>query len=402
MVWQTFIYPKSTNSDGNWASSLSPASLSPLLPLTPITITTSSTTTTTATATTTTAATTTTTTTTTMTTAATTTTTTTTTTTATTTTKASSTTNHTQQPCNSKSSSNERSPSPRPPPRFHRPTPRSSSGSYSHHTDNNSSGYSTLHNDLPFSMTPAGRFFTHFFDEAMQYFNYPMHDIVWSDEPPTANGYNGNSINEKIIDNDEKFSIEIDLSDFLAGELLVSYDEDGRELLIKGHQKERNGRLGSVERNFERKFDIPIDTHDGSLAAYLMPSGLLTIQAFKKGNKQPIRRIPIQEVVDIPNSSDKSAADVPDPTDKNAANVPTFNTSKNTPNKIKISPPVPPKPKNVSKLTTPTIEKMSEITEEIPKIQKLKENNAEHLNFDTIQKPTRESTVKREYLNIFC
>lgn len=152
MVWQTFTSPKNTNSHDNLTSTLPSASLLP--PRTVTSISTSASTP-----------------------------------------NISSTINHFQHASNSKSS-NERSPSPRPPPRFHRPTPRSSSQSHSHNTDNNTSGYDTLHNDLPFSMTPAGRFFTHFFDETMQYFNYPMHDITWSNEPPTTNAYYGNSINE--------------------------------------------------------------------------------------------------------------------------------------------------------------------------------------------------------------
>lgn len=98
--------------------------------------------------------------------------------------------NHTQH----KSPSNEQAKSPPP---FHQPSSSSSSSrSYPHNTDSNTSNYTTVRNDLPFSMTPAGRFFTHFFDEAMQYFNYPMHNIVWTEEPPTTNAYCGNSINE--------------------------------------------------------------------------------------------------------------------------------------------------------------------------------------------------------------
>uniref|UniRef100_A0A8R1XMG2 SHSP domain-containing protein n=1 Tax=Onchocerca volvulus TaxID=6282 RepID=A0A8R1XMG2_ONCVO len=292
----------------------------------------------------------------------------------------------------SSSSSSKRSPSPRPPPRFHRPTSKSSAQSDFHNNDNNNtSDYAkTFHNDLPFSITPAGRFFTHFFDETMQYFNYPMHNIAWSEEPPTINAYYGNSINEKIIDNDEKFAIEIDLSDFLAGELLINYNEEERELSIEGHQKGRNGRVGSTERNFERKFDIPSDVHDGSLAAYLVPSGLLTVQAFKKGIKQPIRRIPIQEVADVPNS-----------VEKNAAKVPTFETSKNTTNK-NTGPPVPPKPNKVSKQKPSTIEEVSKEAEKIPEVRKLKKDDEKQLNFDQKPKPTKESVVKREYLNIFC
>lgn len=172
---------------------------------------------------------------------------------------------------------------------------------------------------------------------------------------------------------------------------MVSYDEEERELLVEGYQKKRNDRRGSVERNFKRKFDIPIDAHDGSLAAYLIPSGLLTVQAFKKGNKQPIRRIPIQEVVNVPDS-----------VDKNAAKVPTSETTKNMADKANISAPLPPKPKNVSELKPPTVEKISKVTEKTPKIQNFKKDKVEQLNFNKIQKPNSESTMKREYLNIFC
>lgn len=358
MVWRTFICPKNKKCDNNLTTTTTKSSSSSLLPpsstLSSLPRSTSTTTITP---------------------------------------NLSSTTNHTHLSNNNKSSSNERpSSSPRPPPRFHRPTPRSSSPSsssrsYSHKTDNNTSGYSTLNNDLPFSMTPAGRFFTHFFDEAMQYFNYPMHDIIWSGESPTKNS----SINEKIIDNDEKFSIEIDLSDFLAGELLIIYNEEERELLVEGHRKERNGRFGSIERNFKRKFDIPIDVHDGSLAAFLIPSGLLTIQAFKKDNKQPTRRIPIQEIINVPNS-----------TDQNAAKLPTFENMKNTTNKTNSNPSAPPKSTNASELKFRTPEKMSKVTEQIPTIQKFQQNREKQLNFNEMGKLNTDSDMKREYLNIFC
>uniref|UniRef100_A0A915Q0Y2 SHSP domain-containing protein n=1 Tax=Setaria digitata TaxID=48799 RepID=A0A915Q0Y2_9BILA len=357
MVWQTFNSPKNTNSDDNLtalsslssSSSSSTSSLPPPLPLSPPPLI--STPISTANI---------------------------------------PTSNHIPYP-STNNTSNERSPSPRPPPRFHRPK-SSRSYPHNHNNDNNSSGYGSLNTDLPFSMTPAGRFFTQFFDEAMQYFNYPMHDITWSNELPTANGCRGNSTNEKIIDNDEKLCIEIDLSDFVAGELSVSYDDEGRELLVEGHQKERNGRLGSVERNFKRKFDIPIDANDGSLAAYLTPAGQLTIQAFKKGIKQPIRRIPIQEVTDVPN-----------PFDENAANVPTSETTENRTPKSNVNPPVPPKPKKVLDPKSPTFQTMSKTDEKIPKISKQEEKAEKHLNFDEINgAATSDSTAKREYLNIFC
>ncbi|KAM3716254.1 Small heat shock protein [Dirofilaria immitis] len=293
----------------------------------------------------------------------------------------------------SKSTSNERSPSPQPPPRFHRPTTKSSPRSDSNHSDNNTFDYNTLHNDLPFSMTPAGRFFTHFFDEAMQYFNYPMHDIVWSDKPPTINACHGNTTNEKIIDNDEKYSIEIDLSDFVAGELSISYDEEERELLVEGKQKGCNNRLGSIERNFKRKFDIPIDVHDGSLAAYLPPSGPLTIQALKKGIKQPTRRIPIQEV-----------SVIPDINVTNTTEVPTFESTKNMTSKTNIAPPIPPKTKKASESKQPSIfEAMpkSKIMQS-SKVQKFNENDEKQRNFDELQQSAKKSEAKREYLNIFC
>lgn len=202
---------------------------------------------------------------------------------------------------------------------------------------------------------------------------------------------------QKIINNDEKFSIEIDLSDFLAGELQINYDEEERELLVEGHQKERSDRHGSIERNFKRKFDLPFDAHDGSLAAYLLPSGSLTIQAFKKGIKQPLRRIPIQEVVDIP--------DVPH-TNKNPSNAPTSDatTTNIAPQQTSVNtgPPVPPKPKNVSELKSANFAKMSETVEETPQIQNAEKNTMEQLNFDETQKSTNKPAVKREYLNIFC
>ncbi|MCP9260833.1 hypothetical protein DINM_003981 [Dirofilaria immitis] len=275
----------------------------------------------------------------------------------------------------SKSTSNERSPSPQPPPRFHRPTTKSSPRSDSNHSDNNTFDYNTLHNDLPFSMTPAGRFLRTFL---MKQCNILIIQCM--------------ILFGKIIDNDEKYSIEIDLSDFVAGELSISYDEEERELLVEGKQKGCNNRLGSIERNFKRKFDIPIDVHDGSLAAYLPPSGPLTIQALKKGIKQPTRRIPIQEV-----------SVIPDINVTNTTEVPTFESTKNMTSKTNIAPPIPPKTKKASESKQPSIfEAMpkSKIMQS-SKVQKFNENDEKQRNFDELQQSAKKSEAKREYLNIF-
>lgn len=146
-------------------------------------------------------------------------------------------------------------------------------------------------------MTPAGRFFTQFFDEAMKYFDYPMRDIEWEQGAQASQSSN---VNGEVLNTEKKFEILMDASDFLPVELTVIYDEVEREVVIEGHQKERTDRIGSIEKHFRRKFALPEDTCSEGLAAFLVTSKKqLRILAPKKSVGPLLRRLPIQVVTEL-------------------------------------------------------------------------------------------------------
>lgn len=172
----------------------------------------------------------------------------------------------------------------------------------------------------------------------------------------------------------------------------MTYDEEARELLVEGHQKERTDRLGSIERHFKRKFDIPVDTHDGTLAAYFSSSGLLTLLALKKGVRSAIRRIPIQTVPEVPNPLNTTASDT--------------GTSEGTKKagKLKIAPAIHPKPKKVlvEEDKPSNIQKVPTVAEKLPQSKKARTEDEKESNFEDIHRPSKKCDIKREYLNIFC
>ncbi|VDN08525.1 unnamed protein product [Thelazia callipaeda] len=287
-------------------------------------------------------------------------------------------------------------PPPQPPPRNNRSilkqSPVSSNGSPSS-TSEDTSGYDSLNTNVRFSMTPAGKFFTQFFSDAMQYFNHPMHNVIWSEEPPTT-CMSGNNIitQEKIINSDDKFSVEIDVSVFLLEELSITYDYNQREIHIEGCQKKRDDGFDSVERSFKCKYDIADDVEEESLAAYLTPEGFLTVQARKKSTKKDSRRIPIQAVSYVPDLSHQTAT-----------NITTNQCAKfSGTGKTKISPPVPPKPKFLSKQLVSEYRENPEVNKEFENVKKPAKKETEVLDIKHLQQPKNEPKPNKEYLNIFC
>lgn len=93
-----------------------------------------------------------------------------------------------------------------------------------------------------------------------------------------------------MINNKEKFAVEMNVSQFAPEELSVNLKD--RNLVVEGHHEERNDECGTVERHFIRKYLMPEDTDLEGLRSFLNNEGLLVITAPKKAIQHE-RRIPI-------------------------------------------------------------------------------------------------------------
>uniref|UniRef100_A0A915B2F6 SHSP domain-containing protein n=1 Tax=Parascaris univalens TaxID=6257 RepID=A0A915B2F6_PARUN len=95
-----------------------------------------------------------------------------------------------------------------------------------------------------------------------------------------------------IIDNDESFSVTIDVSHFAPDELKVNID-DG-VLVIEGKHEIKNDRYGQIERRFVRRLQLPKNTKPETVTSELSKDGMLTVQTPKNVKEPPrSRNIPI-------------------------------------------------------------------------------------------------------------
>ncbi|VDM97237.1 unnamed protein product [Thelazia callipaeda] len=99
----------------------------------------------------------------------------------------------------------------------------------------------------------------------------------------------------QIVNNEEKFSVEVDVSHFHPEDLKVSLRH--QELIIEGHQNQRRDPHGSIERHFVRKYLLPPDVDYATLTSSLKDNGILTVSARKQNvpPTTPTRNIPIQK-----------------------------------------------------------------------------------------------------------
>ncbi|VDM39462.1 unnamed protein product [Toxocara canis] len=152
-----------------------------------------------------------------------------------------------------------------------------------------------------FAFSPAGKFFNVFFGDTMRCFDYPLHKVAlnWSEQPVMRECKIGNTVGE-VIDDGEKFAVEIDVSHFRPDELSVDLNESERELLVEGKQENSSEDEGTTTRRFKRYFDVPEDIRIDALASKLTRNGKLKIWAPKRQSDEPviIRRIPIRLVAE--------------------------------------------------------------------------------------------------------
>uniref|UniRef100_A0A1I7VSR6 SHSP domain-containing protein n=1 Tax=Loa loa TaxID=7209 RepID=A0A1I7VSR6_LOALO len=96
----------------------------------------------------------------------------------------------------------------------------------------------------------------------------------------------------EITDNDEHFSVTIDVSQFAPEDLKVTIT-DG-VVIIEGKHPMIKDQYGEIERQFTRRLTLPKDTKPELVTSELTKDGKLTVQTPKKEKSQgQTRTIPI-------------------------------------------------------------------------------------------------------------
>ncbi|VDO78233.1 unnamed protein product, partial [Haemonchus placei] len=106
------------------------------------------------------------------------------------------------------------------------------------------------------------------------------------------------SIIVQVVDDDQKFAVAVDVSQFHPEELKVHLE--GRELTIEGKQQHKSDN-SFMERSFIRKWTLPENVDLEAIRTQLNDSGHLSVEAPKttEGGAQrrtlPIERAPAKQ-----------------------------------------------------------------------------------------------------------
>ncbi|CAJ0596994.1 unnamed protein product [Cylicocyclus nassatus] len=96
---------------------------------------------------------------------------------------------------------------------------------------------------------------------------------------------------QQLVDDDKKFAVSLDVSQFRPEELNVHLD--GRELTVEGKQ-EHKGDNSFIHRSFVRKWTLPENVNLEAIRTELSDKGHLSVEAPKTGAEISSRRnIPI-------------------------------------------------------------------------------------------------------------
>ncbi|PIC28047.1 hypothetical protein B9Z55_020092 [Caenorhabditis nigoni] len=88
-------------------------------------------------------------------------------------------------------------------------------------------------------------------------------------------------VNEKIVNNDSKFSVQVDVSHFKPEDLKIQLD--GRELKIEGTQESKSEH-GYSKRSFSKMILLPEDADLTAVQSAISNDGNMQIEAPKKTN----------------------------------------------------------------------------------------------------------------------
>ncbi|CAP36477.1 Protein CBG19185 [Caenorhabditis briggsae] len=123
-----------------------------------------------------------------------------------------------------------------------------------------------------------------------------LDELTGSVHVPYWRGADHNSFNfsdniGEIVNNDTKFSVQVDVSHFKPEDLKIQLD--GRELKIEGTQESKSEH-GYSKRSFSKMILLPEDADLTSVQSAISNDGKLQIEAPKKANTS--RSIPINFV----------------------------------------------------------------------------------------------------------
>uniref|UniRef100_A0A1I7VZ76 SHSP domain-containing protein n=1 Tax=Loa loa TaxID=7209 RepID=A0A1I7VZ76_LOALO len=162
-----------------------------------------------------------------------------------------------------------------------------------------------------FYTSPMERFIVNLLDNTFDDRSYrPLQSVApyWLHQPILNECNIGNALGE-VLDEKDKFGVQVDVSHFHPKELSVSVRD--RELTIEGHHKERTDQSGrgSIERHFVRKYLMPEEVQPDTIESHLSDKGVLTICAAKTTVGTPAaRNIPIRASPKEPEAGDKSTS----------------------------------------------------------------------------------------------
>ncbi|GMT16954.1 hypothetical protein PFISCL1PPCAC_8251, partial [Pristionchus fissidentatus] len=112
----------------------------------------------------------------------------------------------------------------------------------------------------------------------------------WPSIPANRMFNTGEGLGE-VINNTEKFTVCIDVSQFKPEEVEVTLT--GRELTVSAKHEDRSDHHGLISRSFSRKYSLPDDVDLNRVICRIV-DGKLTVEAFKNDPKQAeTRSIPI-------------------------------------------------------------------------------------------------------------
>ncbi|GAB1601602.1 alpha-crystallin A chain-like [Argonauta hians] len=79
----------------------------------------------------------------------------------------------------------------------------------------------------------------------------------------------------KMKYNHDVFEVKLDVENYEPGDLSVKVQDE--HLIVTGKHESKQGELGSVARNFTRRFLMPEDIDADTLTSNLSPEGILTV-----------------------------------------------------------------------------------------------------------------------------
>uniref|UniRef100_A0A0N5AH77 SHSP domain-containing protein n=1 Tax=Syphacia muris TaxID=451379 RepID=A0A0N5AH77_9BILA len=141
-----------------------------------------------------------------------------------------------------------------------------------------------------YALSPIERIFSNCLNED---YHHSLHTLnpYWLQQSALNQVCIGNSAGP-VINDDEKFAVEVDVKQFHPSELSVNIRN--HELTIEGHHDERPDADGHIERHFIRRYSIPDDVNLEEVSSHLSDNGILTVAAKKTGVLSKGRSIPIK------------------------------------------------------------------------------------------------------------